>query len=97
MTATYLITRINDDDGNEDDDETMSQKEKNIRIKRLNDILDEIIDKSKSFEEQIKLFKKMENLKLYQYSNDLGDKELKFKYFQMEVADISNYMMNEFN
>ena len=39
----------------------------------------------------------MENLKLYQYSNDLGDKELKFKYFQMEVADISNYMMNEFN
>ena len=75
----------------------MSQKEKNIRIKRLNDILDEIIDKSKSFEEQIKLFKKMENLKLYQYSNDLGDKELKFKYFQMEVADISNYMMNEFN
>ena len=75
----------------------MSQKEKNIRIKRLNDILDEIIDKSKSFEEQIKLFKKMENLKLYQYSSDLGDKELKFKYFQMEVADISNYMMNEFN
>ena len=91
MTAVYLITRINDDD------ETMSQKEKNIRIKRLNDILDEIIDKSRSFEEQIKLFKKMENLKLYQYSNDLGDKELKFKYFQMEVADISNYMMNEFN
>ena len=91
MTAVYLITRINDDD------ETMSQKEKNIRIKRLNDILDEIIDKSKSLEEQIKLFKKMENLKLYQYSNDLGDKELKFKYFQMEVADISNYMMNEFN
>ena len=91
MTAVYLITRINDDD------ETMSQKEKNIRIKRLNDILDEIIDKSRSFEEQIKLFKKMENLKLYQYSSDLGDKELKFKYFQMEVADISNYMMNEFN
>ena len=50
MTAVYLITRINDDD------ETMSQKEKNIRIKRLNDILDEIIDKSKSFEEEIKLF-----------------------------------------
>ena len=97
MTATYLITRINDDDGNEDDDETMSQKEKNIRIKRLNDILDEIIDKSKSFEEQIKLLKKIENLKLYQHSIDLGDKELKFKYFQMEVADISNYMMNEFN
>ena len=40
-----------DDYENEDDnDETMSQNE---IIKNLNDILDEIIDKSKSFEEQI--------------------------------------------
>ena len=37
------------DNENEDDDET---------IRDLNDILDEIIDKSKSFEEQIKLLKK---------------------------------------
>ena len=39
------------DNENEDDDETMSQNEK---IKLLNDLLDEIIDKSKSFEDQIK-------------------------------------------
>ena len=42
---------------NEDDDETMSQNEKNEIIKGKNDILDEIIDKSKSFEEQIKSLK----------------------------------------
>ena len=46
---------------NEDDnDETMSQNE---IIKNLNDILDEIIDKSKSFEEQIKSLKKEKILK----------------------------------
>ena len=36
----------------------MSQNEKNEIIKNLNDNLDEIIDKSKSFEEQIKSLKK---------------------------------------
>ena len=35
---------------NEDDDETMSQNRKNRIIKKLNDNLDEIIDKSKLFE-----------------------------------------------
>ena len=47
----------NKDDGNknEDDDETMSL---NKIIKELNDHLDKIIDKSKSFEEQIKSLKK---------------------------------------
>ena len=52
----------NDDDGNEngnkdvddDDDETMNQNKKNIIIKNLNDCLDEIIHKSKTFEEQMK-------------------------------------------
>ena len=34
-------------------------------IKELNDHLDEIIDKSKSFEEQIKSLKKQEDLKEY--------------------------------
>ena len=37
----------------EDDDETMDQNKKNEIIKGLNDNLDEIFDKSKSFEEQI--------------------------------------------
>ena len=43
------------EDEDEDDDETISQ---NKKIKDLN-ILHEIIDKSKSFEEQIELLKKI--------------------------------------
>ena len=43
-----------------DDNENKNEKEndKTIITKELNDDLDEIIDKSKSFEEQIKLLKK---------------------------------------
>ena len=78
-----------DDYENEDDNKTMSQNEKN-KIKVLNDNLDEIIDKSKSFEEQIKSLKKLEGLKGYWPYNDFGDKELKFKYFKIELADMSN-------
>ena len=55
-----------DDDGiikilmysNEYDEETMNQNKKIEIIKKLNDQSDEIIDKSKSFEDQIKLIKK---------------------------------------
>ena len=68
----------------------MSQNEKNEKIKDLNDILDEIIDKSKSFEEQIKSLKKREDLKGFWPYNDFGDKELKSKYFKIELADMSN-------
>ena len=52
----------NEDDENENDHENgkkmMKQwvkTKKYIRTKNINDYLDEIIDKSKSFEEQIKL------------------------------------------
>ena len=41
----------------EDDNETMNQNNNNT-IKELNDSLDKIIDKSKSFEDQIKSIKK---------------------------------------
>ena len=68
----------------------MSQNEKNEIIKGKNDILDEIIDKSKSFEEQIKSLKKREDLKGYWPYNDYDDKELKSKYFKIELADMSN-------
>ena len=68
----------------------MSQDEKNEIIKGLNDNLDEIIDKSKSFEEQIKSLKKREDLKGYWPYNDYDDKELKSKYFKIELADMSN-------
>ena len=38
-----------------------TKTKKNKIIKKLNDHLDEIIDKSKSFEDQIKSIKKVEN------------------------------------
>ena len=47
---TLMSSKDDDDENeNEDDDETMSQNEKNIRIKHINDNLDEIKDKPKSF------------------------------------------------
>ena len=83
---------IEDDYGNEnqDDYETMNQNKENKIIKELNDNLDEIIDKSKLFEDQIKSLKKFEGLKGYWPYNDFGDKELKSKYFKIELADMSN-------
>ena len=66
-----------EDDYQNKDDETMSQNKKN-KIKELNDDLDEIIGKSKSFEDQIESLKKLENLEEYYFINDIGDKELKF-------------------
>ena len=60
------------------------------KIKGLNDILDEITDKSKSFEEQIESLKKLEGLKGYWPYKDYDDKELKSKYFKIKLADMSN-------
>ena len=45
---------------NEYDEETNQNKNKNKIMKKLNDHLDEIIDKSKSFENQIKSIKKIQ-------------------------------------
>ena len=53
---------------NENGNEKKKENEKTlIIIKGLNDSLDEIIDKSKSFEEQIKSIKKIENLNEYYF------------------------------
>ena len=71
---------------NENEDESMSQK----KIKNLNDNLDEIIDKSKLFEDQIESLKKIEDLKEHFPYKDFGDKELKSKYFKIQLADMSN-------
>ena len=78
----------NEDDENEDNDndETIDQN----KLKDSNDNLDEIVDKSKSFEEQRKLLKKGEDLKGYWPYKDFGDKKLKFKYFKIKLADMSN-------
>ena len=75
---TLMSSDKDDDyyDENEYDDETMSQ---NKITKETNDLLDEIIDKSKSFQKQIKLLEKREDLKGYWPYNNHGDKELKFK------------------
>ena len=66
------------ENGNENDNEN---KNDNNIIKQLNYSLDEITDKSKSFEEQIELIRKVENLDEYGFMEDYGDKELKFKIF----------------
>ena len=68
----------------------MSQNEKNKIIKRENNILGKIIDKSKSIEEHIKSLKKLEDLKGFWPYNDFGDKELKSKYYKIELAHLSN-------
>ena len=54
-----------------DDDEI------NNRIKKINDHLDKIIDKSKSFEDQIKFIKKVENLGDYYRVNGFDEKKVK--------------------
>ena len=61
----------------------MSSKDENENnlIKQLNDNLDEIIDKSKSFEQQTKSIRKVENLNEYWFINDYGNKQLEFKIF----------------
>ena len=96
-----LISSRDDDhkneneDENEDNDETKDQNKKSKIIKGKNDLLDEIIDKSKPFEEQIKSLKKREYLKGYWPYDDFGEKELKCKYFKIERADMSNEIVKK--
>ena len=71
---------------NEDDDKRIDQNE----IKKFNDYFNKIIDKSKSFEDQIKSLKKREYLKKYYPHKDYDDKEFKYKYFKIKLADMSN-------
>ena len=59
-----------------EDDQTIDQ---NKKIKILNDYLDEIIHKSKSFEEQIESLKKRKDLKGYWPYEDYDDKVLESK------------------
>ena len=68
-------------------DETIDQNE---IIKGKYDDLDKIINKSKSFEDQIKSSKKLENLDADYYDNNFDDKELKYKYFNIKIAHFSN-------
>ena len=61
---------------------------RNKIIKGLIDNLDNIIDKSKSFEDQMKSSKKVEYLEEYYFINDFGDKELKFKTFKVRLPHL---------
>ena len=81
-------TLIPSKDEKKKENETINQNISD-KIKELNDHLHEIIDKSKSFEEQIKWSEKREDLKGYLPYDDFDDKELKFKYFKIELADMS--------
>ena len=53
-----------------------------------------MIEESKSFEEQIKLLKKVEAVNQYQHCN-YGDKQLKFKVFKINLANCSNFIDEE--
>ena len=89
-TLTEESENENENENEDEDDETMSQNKKN-KTNELNDHLDEIIDKSKSFEDEIKFIRKVKNLDYYYYYvNDFCDKELKFKIFKLKLAHLSN-------
>ena len=60
-----------------------------ITKKYINNWLDTIIDKTKPFEDQINLLKKVEDLEPW-FMIDYGDKELKFKIFKLKLAGLSN-------
>ena len=76
---------------NDDDNENENEKDKTlIIIKELNDCLDEIIDKSKSFEEQLESIRKVENINEHYFMEGYGNKELEFKIFKLRLAHLSN-------
>ena len=67
------------------------KRKKNKIIKKLNDHLDKIIDKSKSFEDQIESLKKVKNLEEYYFTYDFDDKkESESKIFKLRLAHLSN-------
>ena len=80
---------MSSNDGNENKNKNENDKTL-ITIKKLNDNLDEIFDKSKSFEDQKKFLRKVENIIEYCHYEYYDDKEWKFKYFKIELAHLSN-------
>ena len=66
------------------------------KLKNLNDSLYEIIDKSKSFEDQIESLNKIEGLKEYFFKEDFDDKELKFGYFKINLQTCQIRLMKSY-
>ena len=81
---------VNENDS-DNENENENEKEKTlITIKQLNDAWDGIIDKLKSFAEQRKSIRKVENLEEHYYVDDYDEKELKFEIFKLRAARLSN-------
>ena len=76
------------DDDYDDENENENEDDDDETIKFLNNILDDVIDKSKSSEGQIKLLEKREDLKGFWPYDDFGDKQLKFSYFKLKLAQM---------
>ena len=92
MSSNQNGNEKGNENGNEKENEEENQNEndKTLIIKQLNDSLDEIIDKSKSFEEQIKSIKKNRKPRWDYYISDYGNKEFEFKIFKLKLAHLSN-------
>ena len=67
LTDKTLMSLKDENENENENDKTL------IRIKELNDDLDEITDKSKSFEDQIKSKRKVENIIEYWHYDNYGD------------------------
>ena len=95
MTIMIIIENKNENK-NENENENENNYEKknenetdNMKKENINNWLDGIIGKTKSFEDQITLFKKVKDLEPW-FMNNYGDEELKFKIFKLKLADLSN-------
>ena len=85
----------NNSNNNENDSENKNENEKDnvnddddYEIKQINNCF-KMIDKTKSFEEQINLLKKMHELHEYWYMRYDCDKELNLKIFKLKYAYLS--------
>ena len=76
---------------NENESENENDNDNDDTLKKSFDCLDEIINKTKSFAGQIKLFKKVKNIGEY-YWSDHNDEELEFK---VRLAHLSNIIDEE--
>ena len=57
-------------------------------IEGLSNNIDELIDQSKLFEDQIESLKKLEDLKEYWFMKDFDDIQLKFKTFKLKLENV---------
>ena len=78
---------------NESDNENDNNHDNDHTIRQINYCF-KMIDKSESFEEQIKLLKKVEDLDYY-WSLSYDDKEIKFKIFKLNLAYCLSFINEE--